>query len=71
VRDTEKKLKMGIGSPHNIPKVALVDPAMLTKLPGRMVAATGMDALCHAIEAYTSQAGQFLSEAFSISTVMT
>lgn len=69
ITDTEKKLKMGIGSPHNIPKVALVDPCLLTKLPGRMVAATGMDALCHAIEAYTSQAGQFLSEAFSLRAI--
>jgi alcohol dehydrogenase class IV len=69
ITDTEKKFKMGIGSPYNIPKVALVDPALLAKLPGRMVAATGMDALCHAIESYTSQAGQFLSEAFSLRAI--
>lgn len=69
ITDTEKKFKMGIGSPFNIPRVALVDPSLLTKLPGRMVASTGMDALCHAIESYTSQAGQFLSDAFSLRAI--
>lgn len=69
VTDTEKHFKAGIGSPHNIPKVAIVDPSLLVKLPSKMVASTGMDALCHAIEAYTSQAGQFLSEAFSLRAI--
>jgi alcohol dehydrogenase len=69
ITDTESHFKMGIGSPHNIPKVAIVDPALLAKLPGRMVAATGMDALCHAIESYTSQAAQFLSDTFSLRAI--
>ncbi len=69
VTDTEKHFKMGIGSPHNIPKVAIVDPSLLAKLPSKMVAATGMDALCHAIESYTSQAGQFLTDAFSLRAI--
>jgi alcohol dehydrogenase len=69
VTDTEKHFKMGIGSPHNIPKVAIVDPALLAKLPSKMVASTGMDALCHAIESYTSQAGQFLTDAFSLRAI--
>jgi alcohol dehydrogenase len=69
VTDTEKRVKMGIGSPHNIPKVAIVDPSLLAKLPSKMVASTGMDALCHAIESYTSQAGQFLTEAFSLRAI--
>lgn len=69
VTDTEKHFKMGIGSPHNIPKVAIVDPSLLAKLPSKMVASTGMDALCHAIESYTSQAAQFLSDAFSLRAV--
>ncbi len=69
VTDTEKHFKAGIGSPHNIPKVAIVDPSVLSKLPSKMVASTGMDALCHAIESYTSQAGQFLSDAFSLRAI--
>jgi alcohol dehydrogenase class IV len=69
VTDTEKHFKMGIGSPHNIPKVAIVDPSLLAKLPSTMVASTGMDALCHAIESYTSQAAQFLSDAFSLRAI--
>jgi alcohol dehydrogenase class IV len=69
ITDTEKKFKAGIGNPFNIPRVALVDPSLLAKLPSKMVASTGMDALCHAIEAYTSQAGQFLSDAFSLRAI--
>lgn len=69
VTDTEKHFKAGIGSPHNIPKVAIVDPSVLAKLPSKMVASTGMDALCHAIESYTSQAGQPLSDAFSLHAI--
>lgn len=69
VTDTEKHFKMGIGSPHNIPKVAIVDPSLLAKLPSKMVASTGMDALCHAVESYTSQAAQFLSDAFSLRAI--
>jgi alcohol dehydrogenase class IV len=69
ITDTEAHFKMGIGSPLNIPKVAIVDPALLAKLPGRMVAATGMDALCHCIESYTSQAAQFLSDAFALRAI--
>ena len=69
VTDTEKQFKMGIGSPHNIPKVAIVDPALLAKLPSKIVASTGMDALCHAIESYTSQAAQPLSDAFNLHAI--
>jgi alcohol dehydrogenase len=69
ITDTEKKFKMGIGSPYNIPRVAVVDPSLLAKLPGRLVASTGMDALCHAVESYTSQAAQPVSDAFNIQAI--
>ena len=69
VTDTAAHFKMGIGSPHNIPKVAIVDPSLLAKLPSKMVASTGMDALCHAIESYTSQAAQPLSDAFCLHAI--
>ncbi len=54
VTDLERHYKMGVGSPHLFPKVALIDGSLLTKLPGPTVAATGMDALCHALESYTN-----------------
>lgn len=69
VTDTVAHFKMGIGSPHNIPKSAIVDPALLVKLPTPMIAATGMDALCHCIEAYTSHAAQPLSDAFCLQAI--
>ena len=69
ITDTKTHFKMGIGSPHNLQRVAIVDPSLLVKLPSRMVASTGMDALCHAIESYTSLAAQPLSDAFSLHAI--
>jgi alcohol dehydrogenase len=69
VTDTAAHFKMGIGSPYNIPESAVVDPALLAKLPTPMIAATGMDALCHSIESYTSQAAQPLSDAFCLQAI--
>lgn len=69
ITDTEKHFKLGIGSPFNLPKVALVDPALLVQLPARMVASTGMDALCHAIESYTSDLAQPISDALDLHAI--
>ena len=69
ITDTEAHFKMGIGSPYNLPRVAVVDPALLAKLPSRMVASTGMDALCHAVESYTSQAAQPISDALNLHAI--
>ena len=69
ITDTETHFKLGIGSPLNLPRVAIVDPSLLVKLPSRMVASTGMDALCHAIESYTSLAAQPVSDAFSLHAI--
>jgi alcohol dehydrogenase class IV len=52
--DEQEKLKKGVVSPHLFPKVALLDPELTLGLPPAITAATGMDALIHAIEAYTS-----------------
>lgn len=52
--DEEEKLKKGIVSSHLIPTVAVLDPELTLGLPPEVTAATGMDALVHAIEAYTS-----------------
>jgi len=54
ITDSERKYKIPILSPLLYPRVALVDGSLLTTLPGPVVAATGMDALCHAIESYTN-----------------
>jgi alcohol dehydrogenase class IV len=52
--DTREKLKKGIVSSHLLPKSALVDPKLTIGLPPAVTAFTGMDAMIHAIEAYTS-----------------
>ncbi|GFK93433.1 Long-chain-alcohol dehydrogenase 1 [Fundidesulfovibrio magnetotacticus] len=53
--DHHEKLKKGIVSPHLFPSVALLDPELTLGLPPHITAATGMDALIHAVEAYTSR----------------
>jgi alcohol dehydrogenase len=53
--DYDEKLKKGIVSPHLIPATAILDPALTLGLPPSVTAATGMDALIHAVEAYTSK----------------
>jgi len=52
--DTREKLKKGIVSPYLFPEVALLDPQLTVGLPPLVTALTGLDALIHAIEAYTS-----------------
>ncbi|MQL50716.1 iron-containing alcohol dehydrogenase [Desulfofundulus thermobenzoicus] len=54
ITDTERRFKMSVGSPLIAPKVALVDPEVTKSLPPLLTASTGMDALTHAIEAYTA-----------------
>ena len=48
----KERRKMPINSPFLFPKIAIIDPMLLLKLPAPIMAATGMDALCHAIESY-------------------
>ena len=52
--DTEKKMKVGILSNHLRPRVALVDPLLTVSCPPKVTADSGIDALTHAIEAYTA-----------------
>ena len=54
LKDVQAGTKGGIVSPHAIPRVAIVDPALALSLPPRLTASTGMDALCHAVEGFTS-----------------
>ncbi|MGQ9586662.1 MAG: iron-containing alcohol dehydrogenase, partial [Anaerolineae bacterium] len=52
--DTEARCKLGLGSRQNLPDLAILDPRFVTGLPRPIVADTGMDALTHAVEGYTS-----------------
>ncbi len=56
--DKKEQLKKGVVSEHLYPDVALVDPALMTSLPPHITAFTGIDALTHAIEAYTNKYAQ-------------
>jgi alcohol dehydrogenase len=63
--DKEKKTKFGVGSVHNCARVALLDPELTMSLPPAITAATGIDALTHALESYVNTATQPISEAMS------
>ncbi|MFB6281137.1 MAG: iron-containing alcohol dehydrogenase [Haloferacaceae archaeon] len=52
----DRGLKVGVSSPHLVPDAALVDPCLAVSLPPGPTAAAGMDALAHAVEAYTTRA---------------
>ncbi len=69
ITDTERHYKIPILSPFLIPKVSLIDGSLLTKLPGKVVAATGMDALCHAIESYTNLNTNPISDALDLKAI--
>ncbi len=66
ITDTKRHFKMGIGSPLIAAKLALVDPLLIESLPPSMIAATGMDALTHAIEGYTCKAAEPITDACGI-----
>jgi alcohol dehydrogenase class IV len=53
--DKAERRKISFGHPENIPDMAIVDPAFVSQLPPQITADTGMDALTHAVEGYTSQ----------------
>lgn len=52
--DPEDQRKVAVGSPENTPDIAIVDPSLAASMPPQLTADTGMDALTHAIEGYTS-----------------
>ncbi len=65
ITDKSKKYKLTIISSRIIPKVAIIDPCFISKLPAKVAASTGMDALTHAIESYVSLFASPYSEAFA------
>lgn len=65
ITHTERKFKMGIKGPQMFPAVALVDPELLATLPRPLVAATALDALTHAVEAYTAKPATFMTDVWA------
>jgi len=65
----ETKMKGGINSPFLYPHAAILDPQLTISLPPRATAQTGMDALTHAIESFTSLQSQFMSETISLRAI--
>ena len=69
ITDTRTNVKMLIGSPRIIPRVAMVDPLLTLSCPRGLTAAVGVDALTHAIEAYVSVKAQPMSDIFCLSAI--
>jgi alcohol dehydrogenase class IV len=65
----EEKKKAGINSSHLYPEMSVLDPELTVSLPQAPTAFTGMDALAHAVESYTSRAAHSLSEIFSLEAI--
>ena len=66
VVDASKKDKFAINDPHLVPSLAVLDPVLLTSLPTSLIAATGMDALTHAIESFIGGARTALTKDMSL-----
>ena len=69
ITDVEKNRKMVCVDVHDIPVVAVVDPDMMATMPKGLTAATGMDALTHAIEGYITKGAWALSDMFHIEAI--
>ena len=69
ITDTERNVKMLIISPWIMPRVALIDPMLTLKMPKHITAATGLDALTHAIEAYVSRKAQPMTDVLALNAV--
>ncbi|MCM3701139.1 lactaldehyde reductase [Paenibacillus macerans] len=69
ITDTQNKRKFVCVDPHDIPIVAIVDPDMMSSMPKGLTAATGMDALTHAIEGYITKAAWELTDALHLKAV--
>ena len=69
ITDAEKNRKMVCVDSHDIPVVAVVDPDMMSSMPKGLTAATGMDALTHAIEGYITAGAWELSDMFHLKAI--
>lgn len=62
----ERSLKIGIVSPHLLPDAVILDPLLTLGLPPAVTASTGMDALAHVVECYTSKKGNAFSDLYAL-----
>lgn len=69
ITDTKRDIKMLLKGPGLIPSLAVVDPAFTLTSPAGVTAATGLDALTHAVESFTSRKAQPMSDTFALSAV--
>ncbi len=69
ITDVEKKRKFVCVDPHDIPVVAVVDPDMMSSMPKGLTAATGMDALTHAIEGYITKGANVITDMFNLKAI--
>ena len=69
ITDVERKRKFVCVDPNDIPDVAVVDPDMMASMPKSLAASTGMDALTHAIEGYTTKAAWELSDCLDLEAI--
>ncbi len=65
ITHTERNFKMTIKGPHTFPSMAVVDPDLLCTLPQSLIASTGMDALVHAVEAFSVKPSTFITDLFA------
>lgn len=69
ITDAQRKVKMNISSPMGYPRVAILDPELLLSLPFRQAVLSGVDALSHAIEAYTSTIATPITDCLALSSI--
>lgn len=69
ITDEQARKKMVCVDPHDIPILAIVDSELMASMPASLVAATGMDALTHAIEGYITRAAWALTDMFALSAI--
>ena len=69
ITDVEKQRKFVCVDPNDIPAVAVIDPDMMASMPKSLTAATGMDALTHAIEGYITKAAWELTDMFHLEAI--
>ena len=69
ITDVERKRKFVCVDPHDMPIIAVIDPEMMSSMPKGLTASTGMDALTHAIEGYTTKAAWEMTDMFHLEAI--
>lgn len=69
INNTKENIKMLLKGPVLMSKLAIIDPTFTMTAPAKITAATGLDALCHAVEAYTSTKAFAMSDTYALSAV--